>query len=102
MADGTARDATPSEAAAAPSVAAPSGTAPALPRDVVRVLDWSRGHLEEPVRLDTLARIAGVPPRTLETHFMRFLGTTPLGWVRQARLAHARRALLAADGRATV
>lgn len=107
MADGTDRDATPAEAATPRSEAAAaqsgaSEAAPALPRDVVRVLDWTRGHLDEPVRLDTLARIASVPPRTLETHFMRFLGTTPLGWVRQARLARARRALLAADGRATV
>ena len=55
-----------------------------------------------PVRLQALARVAGVPPRTLETHFKRFLGTTPLGWVRQARLTHARRALLASEGRVTV
>lgn len=76
--------------------------AAALPRDVVRVLQWARGHLQEPVGLEALSRIAGVPPRTLETHFARFLGATPLGWVRQARLAHARQALLASDGRATV
>lgn len=82
--------------------ATPADTAGALPRDVVRVLDWSRGHLHEPVGLCALARIAGAPPRTLETHFMRFLGATPLGWVRQARLTHARRTLLASGGRATV
>ena len=74
----------------------------ALPRDVVRALEWSRAHLDEPVRLEALARIAGVPPRTLETHFMRFLGMTPLGWVRQARMAHARRTLLASEGQVTV
>ncbi len=73
-----------------------------LPRDVVRVLEWSRAHLDQPIRLDALARIAGVPPRTLETHFMRFLSTTPLGWVRQERLTHARRALLASDGHVSV
>jgi AraC-like DNA-binding protein len=90
MSDRPARDATSPE------------TAAALPRDVVRALDWARGHLNEPIRVRELARIAGVPPRTLETHFMRFLGTTPLGWVRQARLTHARRALLESEGRATV
>lgn len=74
----------------------------ALPRDVVRVLAWSRAHRSEPARLEALAWIAGVPPRTLETHFRRFLGTTPTGWVRQDRLANARRALLASGGRATV
>jgi AraC-like DNA-binding protein len=65
-----------------------------LPRDLVRALGWLRGHLRDPVRLDVLAQVAGVAPRTLETHFRQFLGTTPLGWVRQERLLHARRALL--------
>lgn len=76
--------------------------APALPRDVARVLAWSRAHHGEPVRLEALARIAGVPPRTLETHFRRFLGRTPTGWVREDRLASARRALLAAGADASV
>jgi transcriptional regulator GlxA family with amidase domain len=74
----------------------------ALPRDVVRVMEWSRAHLDAPLRLEALARVAGVPARTLETHFMRFLGTTPLGWVRQDRLTHARRALLSGGDRRTV
>jgi AraC-like DNA-binding protein len=78
------------------------GAGRALPRDVARVLDWSRAHLREPLDLQALARIAGVPPRTLESHFVRFLGTTPLAWVRRARLASARRALLASAGRASV
>lgn len=56
----------------------------ALPRDLVRVLAWSRAHLCEPVRLEGLARIAGVPRRTLETHFRRFLGMTPMSWMRLA------------------
>jgi AraC-like DNA-binding protein len=81
---------------------AATGRPAALPRDVARVVEWSRAHPAVPVRLEALARIAGVPARTLETHFARFLGTTPLEWVRQERLAHARRALLASDGRASV
>jgi AraC-like DNA-binding protein len=76
--------------------------ATALPRDVVRAMAWSRAHLREPVRLQALARVAGVPARTLETHFRQFLGTTPLSWVREDRLSQARRALLASEGRATV
>lgn len=74
----------------------------ALPRDLVRALAWARANLHEPIRLETLSRIAGVPPRTLETHFKQFLGTTPMGWVRDARLAQARRALLAPEGGTTV
>jgi AraC-like DNA-binding protein len=79
-----------------------SEAAAALPRDVVRGLAWSRAHLQEPIRLEALARIAGVPSRTLEKHYMQFLGMTPLGWVREARLTQARRALLASDAQATV
>ena len=54
-------------------------TPAALPADLVRALDWLRSHLSEPVDLDLLASVAGVRPRTLESHFKTFLGTTPLG-----------------------
>lgn len=74
----------------------------ALPRDVARAIEWARAHLDAPIRLAALARIGGVPPRTLETHFLRFLGLTPLGWVRQERLTRARHALIAPAGRASV
>ena len=75
-----------------------SDAAAAMPPDLVRALAWLRGHLHEPVRLAALADIAGIAPRTLETHFRQFLGTTPLGWVRQMRLARARRALVESKG----
>jgi AraC-like DNA-binding protein len=90
MADRSSGDAIPTEPAAG------------LPRDVVRALEWLRGHLHEEIRLGTLAGIAGVPARTLETHFRRFVGTTPLGWVRQERLARARHALLEGGRQASV
>ena len=73
-----------------------------LPADLARVLGWLRGHLSEPIDLERLALIAGVRPRTLETHFRAFLGTSPLGWVRRMRLAHARRELERARADATV
>src|SRR5262245_32792106 len=53
-----------------------------LPADLVRALGWLRSNLSEPIDLETLASVAGVRPRTLETHFRAFLGATPLGWVR--------------------
>jgi len=65
-----------------------------LPADLVRALDWLRGHVSEPVRLDRLAEVSGAAPRTLERHFRMFLGTTPLGWARRVRLARARHAFL--------
>lgn len=80
---------------------APEGCS-ALPAHLVRALAWLRNHLDAPVDLETLAAVSGVRPRTLEAHFKRFLGTTPLGWVRSARLARARQEFLNADPQATV
>jgi AraC-like DNA-binding protein len=77
-------------------------SASALPADLVRALGWLRGHLSEPIQLELLAQISGVRPRTLETHFKMFLGTTPLGWVRRMRLARARQELLHAGSQTTV
>jgi AraC-like DNA-binding protein len=68
----------------------------------VRALRWIDGRPDEPIKLDTLATVAGVRPRTLEAHFKTYLGTTPLGWVRRLRLARARQQLLAADEQASV
>ncbi|WP_119269445.1 helix-turn-helix domain-containing protein [Taklimakanibacter deserti] len=65
-----------------------------LPSDLARVLTWMRQRLDEPMHLETLAYVAGVRPRTLETHFQTFLGTTPLGWLRMMRLQAARQLLL--------
>ena len=73
-----------------------------LPGDVARVVAWLNAHLDEPIDLQVLAAVAGVPPRTLEAHFKRCLGTTPLGWVRQARLARARQQLLKGGPSASV
>jgi AraC-like DNA-binding protein len=74
----------------------------ALPASLARALEWLRAHLDGPVDLDILAAVAGVRPRTLEAHFRQFLGTTPLGWVRSARLARARQELLGAGRQMTV
>src|SRR5206468_12846329 len=77
-------------------------TSSALPADVVRALGWLRCHLSEPIQLELLAQVSGVRPRTLESHFKMFLGTTPLGWVRRVRLARARQELLQAGPQDTV
>ncbi len=70
-----------------------------LPTGLAAALRWLDTHPDHPMRLDTLAAVAGIRPRTLEAHFRRHLGTTPLGWVRRTRLARARQELLAArDG----
>lgn len=74
----------------------------ALPADLVRALSWLRGHLSEPIQLERLAQISGVRPRTIEAHFKTFLRTTPLGWVRQMRLARARQELLSGGSQASI
>src|SRR5581483_5597615 len=66
-----------------------------LPASLTRALRWLDGRLDEPVRIETLATVAGVRPRTLEAHFRLYLKTTPLGWARRVRLARVRRQLLA-------
>ncbi|HVC10353.1 MAG TPA: helix-turn-helix transcriptional regulator [Burkholderiales bacterium] len=74
----------------------------ALPAGLARALGWLNGRLDEPIQLEMLAAAAGVQPRTLEAQFRRYLRTTPLGWVRQMRLARARQQLLAASTDANV
>jgi transcriptional regulator GlxA family with amidase domain len=73
-----------------------------LPASLAHALDWLNNGLDEPVQLASLAAAAGVRPRTLEVHFRTYLGTTPLGWVRQRRLTRARQQLLAASGEVSV
>lgn len=58
-------------------------------------------HLEEPLSVADLARVAGVSTRALEAAFARHLGVGPKAYLQSLRLAAARRALKqgAAEGR---
>src|SRR6185312_11752612 len=69
-----------------------------LPGDLVRAIKWIDAHLSEPLRIDSLADVAGVPARTLEAHFRQYLDTTPFGYLRQTRLAFARDQFLNSHG----
>ena len=40
-----------------------------LPVSLARALDWLDARPDEPIRLEALAAVAGVRPRTLEAHF---------------------------------
>ncbi|WP_050530350.1 helix-turn-helix domain-containing protein [Pseudaestuariivita atlantica] len=73
------------------------GAGPA-PRDVKRVLDYIEAHLDRPVTLATLVAVGGVPGRTLNEHFRRFTGLSPMAYHRKRRLEAAHRALCAGDG----
>ena len=63
------------------------------PRDVKRAIDYVQANLSDPVRLVDLIEAAGVPGRTLNEHFRRFTGLSPLAYLTNARLAHARQLL---------
>ncbi|AQZ64027.1 Transcriptional regulator, AraC family [[Actinomadura] parvosata subsp. kistnae] len=54
-----------------------------------------------PIGIDDIAAAARVSARALQYAFRQHLGTTPLGYLRQARLARAHAELLAGDPAAT-
>ncbi|MEV4639048.1 AraC family transcriptional regulator [Actinoplanes sp. NPDC049548] len=56
---------------------------------VRRVVDAIRSHPESPYTLGTLADIAGVGRRTLQAAFQRQVGTSPMRYLRDVRLARA-------------
>ncbi|MFM0716657.1 AraC family transcriptional regulator [Paraburkholderia strydomiana] len=81
------------------SAALARATSAPLPVHVRRARDYIHSHLDEPLRLDTLAREAGVSPRTLQNGFTQFLQSSPGGYIRERRLEAVHRALQAAPDR---
>jgi transcriptional regulator GlxA family with amidase domain len=69
----------------------PLPRSPALSLDATR--RWARQHLDQPIRLEDLARHAAVSRRTLVRRFTSETGTTPLRWLIEERLRLARRLL---------
>lgn len=67
------------------------------PRPVRQAIDAMQAHPEEPFTAATLARIAGVSVRGLQEGFRRHVGTTPMAYLRQIRLARAHGDLRAAN-----
>ncbi|MEU6532305.1 helix-turn-helix transcriptional regulator [Streptomyces sp. NPDC046928] len=61
-----------------------------------RAVAYIDDHAHEPITVADIAAAAHVTIRTLQYAFRRHLDTTPLGYVRQVRLSHAHRDLLAA------
>jgi len=66
------------------------------PLDVKRAIDYMQHNLRAPVSLVDIVAEAGVPGRTLFKHFRDFRGTSPMQYLRNARLEKAREALLGA------
>jgi transcriptional regulator GlxA family with amidase domain len=78
---------------------APPGESGPLPAYVKSGVDFIRAHADQPLTSRDIARAAGVPGRTLQYGFQRFLGTSPMQVLRDERLDRCRLALLAeADG----
>ncbi|MFI7495303.1 helix-turn-helix domain-containing protein [Kocuria sp. M4R2S49] len=72
----------------------PERAHPAALRRAVAFID---AHLAEPIGLPEIAAAAQMSPRGLHAAFRRHLDTTPLGYLRTARIDAAHRDLLAAD-----
>src|SRR5580693_2150026 len=73
-----------------------------LPRDVKKAIDLLHGDPGRPWKIDEIARRCGVPRRTLEKHFKRFLGCGPLKFLHNERFEQVRRKLLRAPPSANV
>ncbi|MEE1801909.1 helix-turn-helix domain-containing protein [Streptomyces sp. JV176] len=58
---------------------------------------YALGHLGEPLALEDLAREASMSVRTLSRRFLLETGATPMRWITEQRLQHARRLLERTD-----
>jgi AraC-like DNA-binding protein len=84
---------------------AESAVAPAATMATRRAADleaWIEAHLEEPITLGLLCKIAGVGDRCLQKTFELRRGATPMRFVTERRLAAARLRLAFAEGSDTV
>ena len=66
------------------------------PGDVKRAIDFIEAHLRLPLTLTDIVRASGVPGRTLLEHFKAHRSVSPMRYLRDARLARAREALMRA------
>jgi transcriptional regulator GlxA family with amidase domain len=66
-------------------------------RDVRRATDYIEANLDEPIGFTDIAAASGIPGRTLSQHFRRFRDTTPMRYLRDARLDKVHEALYRAE-----
>ncbi|MEU6368632.1 helix-turn-helix domain-containing protein [Streptomyces sp. NPDC046931] len=81
----------------APSEPTAADRADARPPALGRAVAYIDDHAGQDITVADIAAAAHVTIRTLQYAFRRHLDTTPLGYLRQVRLAHAHRDLRAAD-----
>jgi transcriptional regulator GlxA family with amidase domain len=75
-------------------VSEPGGTCPPTLR---RALAFIHDHADGDIGLSDIAAAADLTPRSVQYLFRRYLGATPLEYLRRIRLDHAHRDLQAAD-----
>jgi AraC-like DNA-binding protein len=69
--------------------------APASPLSQVRrAIDWIRANYREPLRVDRIAKLAGMSAPSLHRHFRAVTNQSPLQYQKRLRLQEARRRLL--------
>ncbi|MGC4116842.1 MAG: AraC family transcriptional regulator [Myxococcales bacterium] len=61
---------------------------------ITHVLRWLKAHFAEPLRVDALARQAGMSPSALHRHFKEVTALSPLQFQKRLRLQEARRLML--------
>jgi AraC-like DNA-binding protein len=61
---------------------------------ISRAIEWIRTKYDQPVRVDELARFAGMSPPSLHRHFRAVTAMSPLQFQKRIRLHEARRRLL--------
>jgi AraC-like DNA-binding protein len=68
---------------------------------VRRAIEWIRGDVARPLRVEALAGQVGMSAASFHRHFKAVTGLSPLQYQKQIRLQEARRRLLAAPGDVT-
>ncbi len=64
---------------------------------IVRAIDWLKGHLDQPVSIEHLSSLANMSRSSLHHHFKALTAMTPLQYQKQLRLHEARRLMLVDD-----
>lgn len=62
---------------------------------VSAAIRWLRDHFDQPIRIETLANIAGMGESTLHHHFRAVTAMSPLQYQKHLRLHEARRIMIA-------
>lgn len=73
-----------------------------LPRGLKTAIDLIQRDFARPWTVPQLASASDVARRTLQTQFRRFIGASPLQFLRETRLAEARRQLVGAQSTTSV